>query len=344
MPRWGVDSSPVQTRQFQRTTLVSRLLRPVLRSIVLPLSAKPNRPAYAEQFDDASRNAEIAIEGLLRLANRHALKSWVLVRGVQDWATSYFGAQRAARDRRRYLVYTDLDHAIPFRPEQDTLYAYMVTQIAWIANDIADMLTRKELAEVVGCFVQLNHIGREAFLRFPTTMPRYTDHQRLSLRVVQRLDQPVNCCPSLHIAYAVLLDNIARVMGERLADRSEALESIRTSTLGMFNSVLYTKQHALVDVAFGILAAREVFEAHFETSFDDLTGSFDTLGDDHPIPYDTIRAMYGEACALRERAPDLADALGRWLAERGFEQVAPDAPTESVYFDLGERRLVWTGG
>jgi len=336
----SVSSGTVSTRVFQRSTAFSRALRWSLRRTVLPLTAAEHRTAYAEQFDDASRNLEIAIEGLGKLINRHTMKTLTVSRGVWHWGSTYFGAQRRVKKRDRYLVYTDLDHRVPFLPDQDILYAYMVSQVAFLANELAALLTRSELADIARAFMEANRIGAEAFERYPTVMPRLVDHDRLSLRVVQYLDAPVNCCPSLHIAYALLLDNVARSLGDRLADRADVLESVRTSTVGMFNSVLYTKQHSLLDVAFGILCAREVFEARFGGGFDDLTTVFPDLAAEHPIPYDTIVQILYEATVLRRSADSLADALGRYLDTRGFVTVGPGEELGSCYFDTSARRLV----
>jgi len=330
----------VKTRLFQRSTAFSRALRWSLRRTILPLTSAERRAAYAEQFDDSSRNLEIVIEGLGQLINRHTLKTATLSRGVVHWWSTYFSAQRGVKKRDRFLVYTERDHAVPFVPDQDILYAYMVTQVAFLANEMAEVLTRPELADIAQAFMELNRTGAEAFDRYPTVMPRFVDHDRLSLRVVQYLDAPVNCCPSLHIAYALLLDNLARTLGERLADKADVLESVRTSTVGMFNSVLYTKQHALLDVAFGILCAREVFEAHYDGEFDDLTSVFPELAREHAIPYDAIVQMLDEATALRRTTDSLADALGRYLAIHGFVKVGPDEDIADRYFDMKKRRVV----
>ena len=335
-----MSSGAVKTRLFERSSAFSRMLRWSLRRTVLPLTSAEHRDAYAEQFDDSSRNLEIVVEGLGQLINRHTLKTATLSRGVFHWWSAYFGAQRGTKKRDRYLVYTDLDHAVPFVPDQDILYAYMVTQIAFLANELAEVLSRAELAGIARAFMDLNRIGAETFERYPTVMPRFVDHDRLSLRIVQYLDAPVNCCPSLHIAYALLLDNLARSLGERLADKVDVLESVRTSTVGMFNSVLYTKQHALVDVAFGILCAREVFEARFARGFDDLTSVFPDLAREHPIPYDAIVGMLDEATRLRRSNDSLADALGRYLDVHGFVTVGPNDEIADVYFDMGKRQIV----
>jgi len=157
---------------------------------------------------------------------------------------------------------------------------------------------------------------------------------------VQRLDKPLNCCPSLHIAYALLLDNLAPTLRDRAEYEVEALDSVRTVTLGMFNSVLYTKQHSLLDVAFGILCAKIVFERRYDTDFDDLTDAFDAMGGEHPIPYDELTAIYREAQSMHRSGEPLADTLGRYLQRHGYRTVTPDQELRIAYFDTRAREIV----
>ncbi len=335
-----MSAKGVDTPVFRDSSTLSRWLRRGLRTFVLPTFGSEHRDAYDEQFDDASRNVEVAVEGALNLVNRHFLKSLPILGGVGNWLTSYFGAQGGARDRDRYLVYTQHDERIPFRPDQDVLYAYMVCQIAYLANELADVLDRSEMKAFAGGFVELNRVGAECFHAHPSVMPRFLGHDRLALRVVQRLDQPLNCCPSLHIAYALLLDNLARTLRDRAEDKREALDSVRTVTLAMFNSVLYTKQHSLLDVAFGILCAQIVFEARYEGAFDDLTHAFAAMRGEHPIPYDEIIAILREARGMHRAGAPLADTLGRYLGEHGYRTVPPDEELGLAYLDTRTREIV----
>ncbi len=335
-----MSAKGVDTKIFRRSTAFSRLLRRGLRTFALPAFGREHRDAYAEQFEDASRNVEVAVEGTLQLVNRHFLKAMPILGGVGNWLTTYFGAQENAEDRDRYLVYTEHDHRIPFRPDQDVLYAYMVCQIAYLANELAEVLSRKEMKAFAGGFTALNEVGAEAFRAHPSVMPRFLGHDRLALRVVQRLDRPLNCCPSLHIAYALLLDNLARTLGDRTDALREALDSVRSVTLGMFNSVLYTKQHSLLDVAFGILCARIVFEERYEGVFDDLTRALPAMAADHPIPYDEIVTIYRSAWAMRGETEPLAETLGRYLQQHGYRTVPPDEDVAGAYFDTRARAIV----
>ncbi len=325
---------------FEDPSAFSLALRRVLRLTVLPLFGTAHRADYEAQFDEASRNAEIAVEGLGRLVNRHTLLVAPVVGALAHWTRHYHFTQRRVADQPRYLVYTDLDVGIPFRPEADTLYAYMVTQVAHLATEMAEVLPRRELRAAIRAFPEMNAVASEAFRRLPTVMPRFTDHARLSLRVVQALDRPLNCCPSLHIAYSLMIDDLAQTAFGGRDDKAEILETVQRVTVGMVDSVLYTKQHAILDVAFGMLCARIVHDRLFGRPFGDPLAVLDFAPPDDAIPRDAIAALYEEASWWHARAGDLAGALGGFLRHHGFPRVGPEDELADCHVDTETGALV----
>lgn len=330
----------VDTEEYRRSTAFSRWLRERLRGFILPRAEPALERAWAAQFDEASRNVEIAAEGLGRLLRRHPVHSKQVLRAVGDWLVRYFWAQHDLAQGTAYLVYTEEDRAVPFVPEADTLYTYMIAQIAYVANGLAEVTSAREMHHISTGFVAMNDAGVTAFRRHPTLMPRFLDHDRLSLRVIQAVDRPLNCCPSLHIAYSLFLDGVAERFLRPHRRLAPVFDSIRYSTVGMFNSVLYTKQHSLLDVAFGMVCARQVFERWFGQSFADFTDRFGELARIHPIPYDVIDRMYREAWDLVRAEGSLAAALGRYLSDHGFARLPAGEPVDGRYFDTRLRTLL----
>jgi hypothetical protein len=263
-----------------------------------------------------------------------------VVLAVGNWLVRYFDAQKLAAKRPRYYVYTQFDSRIPFRPEEDILYTYMIAQIAYIANELAGIVSARQMMHIAGGFIELNKVGVEAFRKYPTLMPRFLNHKRLSLKVIQQLDRPLNCCPSLHIAYSLFLDGIAELIIKPHRNRRDAFDSVRFSTIGMFNSVLYTKQHSILDVAFGMLCAKMVFEERFDRPFNDFLSVFPSLKRRHPIPYDEITRIYQEALTIQKRGGRLAEVLGTYLRTHGYPKIAPDEEVGTGYFDTSTKRLV----
>ena len=329
--------SKVDTEEFNNRSLFSKLIGYAGEKTILPQFPEPLR-SDTKQFNEAKRNLEIAVEGLARLTVRHPVKTASVMYLLKDWATKYFTEQK--KPIPRYLVFTDKDKDIDFRPEEDTWYIYMLAQITTVTNEVADHTTLKEFMTMVRAFKDVNGIGTEAFIRCPSVMPRYTDHKRQGLYVVQKLDQPYNCCPSLHIAYSLSLDNIAM----KHAKDEEVKHDLRKSTKRMFNSVLYVRQHAILDVAFGMMCARMVYEKHYGEDFNDFRREFGNLQKDNPtIPYDEIEKIYEEITDIRATIIDrfdLAIILDRYIDRHGYK--LSDSVVTGSYFDTGTKRITET--
>ncbi|MBI5398571.1 hypothetical protein HZB03_03850 [Candidatus Woesearchaeota archaeon] len=322
--------------EFQNPSAFSKALREILRRIIIPLSDEENREAYNQQWDVASRNIELTVEGLAKLLARHPIFGAYAVGGVVNWLHDYFSAQQESVLKQRHLVYTEYDKKIPFRPEEDIMYVYMIAQIASIINKTCSRLSRQEFKHLVETFQEANDIAVDVFKQYPTTMPRFTDHKRLSLKVVQKLDKPINCCPSLHIGYSMLLDNVARIM--ILPQNPGVFEALRYSTLRMFNSVLYTGQHSIIDVAFGMVLARKVFESAYNTNYHDLTDAFGAMHQQQPsIDYKEIQRIYEYGAAA---SGSLTDIVGEYLAANGYAKVNPDEDINGCYFDTQRKEIV----
>jgi hypothetical protein len=331
----------VNIPQFKNPSTFSKALRHTLRATILPFCDKENRPEYNRQFDSASRNLELTVEGLLKLFARHPIKGTYVVTGVFDWLGDYFSAQKETAAMDRYLVYTQKDMRIPFRPEEDIMYVYMIAQIANIIKEAASILPKKDLRHLVETFQDANDMAVEVFKKHPTTMPRFKDHQRISLKFIQSLDAPVNCCPSLHIGYSMLLDNVAR---EIIAPKKpETAASIRYATQRMVNSVLYTAQHTLIDVAFGMLCAKRVFEKRYNKRYDDLMYTFPKLQEKHPkIDYEEIRKVYEEGATALTHRQSLADVIGEYLTANKYPLLGAQEDVNKCYFDTKRKELIRT--
>jgi len=153
----------------------------------------------------------------------------------------------------------------------------------------------EEVQEIVDCFKHANKIAADVFKKVPTFMPRPIKHNDKALKFVQYWDDPVNCCPSLHITYSVLAYNIGKTIltPNEFHDYDESIGA-------MFSSVLYTKQHAIVDVVYGMVCANQAFKKQFpEQEFDDLTSKFDSLQNRFKeVPFEHIRDSYHSEISL----------------------------------------------
>lgn len=253
-------------------------------------------------------------------------KGRILLSIVLEWKKRYLDIQDGVRQKQEfYYVHTPLDDKIPFVPEECRDYNMIIVQLAKIANRIAKHADLEYVQRVFDCFVYNTDISKEVFQGCPTLMPRHIEHDDLNLKIVQRYDQPVNCCPSLHIAFSLLGYNVGKpYLGE------EELAEVQETVGNMANSVLYTKQHALVDISFGILAARMAFERCFPgQEFEDFTGRYTLMKERYPeIAYDEILRLYRRCIELKEEGMKLVDIVRTCLNENGYRKVKAEEVVE----------------
>jgi hypothetical protein len=281
------------------------------------------------QFTEASRNVEIAAKGLINIATSHPIKVLPILGTIGNYLTTYFGAQKKGQGEKQWLIYTSEDDQIPFKPEWDTFYSYMVSQITTLTYEVVDMSKFKDVRKISALFRDLNHLGERMFNSMPTRMVRITDHERLSLHAVQALDAPLNCCPSLHIGYSVTIDNLCEHVLDLPNKKPDVWKNVRAASTGMFNSVLYTKQHSMIDVAFGILAAKIVLRKHYPHI------PFNNFGEHLPpatdIPYKRIgelyygaNEIYGEELTKKSDLDPLVRTAKRVFAQEKYPLVNAD--------------------
>jgi hypothetical protein len=217
------------------------------------------------------------------------------ISAISDWQEKYYGAQAEAINNERFLVYTKEDEKIPFRPEYDIAYISLFNNLLKFASK----LDKEPFEKSTQGILEMNKTASEVYAKYQSEMPRFTDHNRLALKLVQRFDKPYNCCPSLHVAYSVFLDE---VMDENISKET-------------IDSVLYVKQHALVDVAFGIICAQLAYQKIYEDDFKNPTAILDQI--DQKNARNAIMDYYD----FSYNSQNLVDMVGKCFEEFNFEKV-----------------------
>ena len=148
---------------------------------------------------------------------------------------------------------TALDAAIPVRAEWVVIY--FLTFVFWLASAVlllsespayARRMERGYLIAMLICGV--------VFLTYPTTMtrpvPPDTGLFNILLRLLYEMDDPVNLCPSLHVLITYFC--LRAAMGSRTVPKWYLPFSAVFLVLVCL-SVLFVKQHVLIDIPSGIL-------------------------------------------------------------------------------------------
>ena len=330
----------VETSAFKEETIFGTFTRMALKLLILPRTDPKLRNDYESQFTESSRNVEVTLSKLLALVLQKPQFAWQTLVTTYDWLTNYHVTQSKTEAGEHYIIYTQHDHKIPFQPDEDIMYSYMVTQAAYFAEILSKLVTPIEFKKIAEYFFEANRLGTNVYTKFQTVMPRFTKHNRLSMAAVQYLDKPLNCCPSLHITYSLLIDNIASKYVLERGEKND-FEDLRYSTLRMFNSVLYTKQHALSDVAYGMLCAKKAYNKYFAEAFDDLSDQFPKMQQTHKdIDYGEIIRIYKEARLKDSQGMGFTENIQTYLVAGGFPVMRMNDRVNHVYFDTEKKVLI----
>ena len=148
---------------------------------------------------------------------------------------------------------TALDAAIPVRAEWVVIY--FLTFVFWLASAVlllsesAAYARRMEQGYLIAML-----ISGIAFLTWPTTMarpvPPDTGLFNILLGLLYQMDDPVNLCPSLHVLITYFC--LRAAMGSRTIPKWYLPFSAVFLVLVCL-SVLFVKQHVLVDIPSAIL-------------------------------------------------------------------------------------------
>jgi len=157
------------------------------------------------------------------------------------------------------MLYTDLDHDIPF------IKAYVIPYMMWMPFLYFTLVyfyfkDRKLYFTALIAYTVSVLICYGIYIVFQTTVPRpvIADTDVLSMLVlfIYQNDAPFNCFPSIHCLSSYLLYTAAR--------KSKAIGQWETASIGaialiIIISTLFVKQHVVLDVFAGIILAHLIY-------------------------------------------------------------------------------------
>jgi membrane-associated phospholipid phosphatase len=191
----------------------------------------------------------IALPGLLTFLVWRSLLASLLV----SLAPMYFVIAILTRDRPTFAPEIALDRAIGVQPAwmlvYGSLYMFVVVLPLLVVREPG--LIRRAMQSYL--FVMM--VSYAGFLLYPTAAPRVGDavpgagFAAWTLRLMYSVDAPYNCFPSLHVAYA-FVSALACYRVHRGVGTAAAAWAV---LIGI--STVYTKQHYVVDVIGGAVAA-----------------------------------------------------------------------------------------
>ncbi|GEM_PF-4681426 len=267
-----------------------------------------------------------------------SIKNTALFAGsVMEYWWRYFSNRRFSVEQEFYVVYSDLDHGIPFQTDSALNYWLINFKILPATIKLGDVLPDERFNDIRLAYLALVRQGIAAFRKVPTIMPHFGGYAGPPILAGSLLKQ-INCSPSLHTAAPFLLYN----MGAEYLPEDEP--ELRRHIGDIVSTVIKTKKHAMIDVAFGMFLCQTIIEDKLGLEFRTLetffTGAQKTRDS---IPYEQIYRMYREINELAKTGPGGGADLP-WLMEEYFQEIGlPRIRRErsNCLYDLKQKALVY---
>ncbi len=158
----------------------------------------------------------------------------------------------------RLLPMTAIDQWVPLLPVTFWIYAsvYFLIPVVYFLHDSSENLNKFFYS-----FFSVQLFSCTVFLLWPTAYPRELFPLPEGLdpltagiaNLIRGLDEPLNCCPSLHVSSIVLMSLI------HLDHDRKRFPALFGWAMAITVSTLTTKQHYLVDVISGLIIAGTAF-------------------------------------------------------------------------------------
>ena len=269
----------------------------------------------------------------------HTMKNTaLLIESVMEYWSHYFSNRRFPKNQEFYVVYTDLDHSIPFQPDSALDYWLINFKVIPTSVKLGRSLSGGCFDDIRRAYVDIAREGVATFRKVPTIMPHFTEHNGRALRIAQTLLKPINCSPSLHTAAPFLVYNL----GAKYFPEKE--HELRRHVGEVVSTAIKTKLHAMIDVAFGLFLSKRTVEGKLGLEFCDLESFFiqEQKGKDK-IPYEHVYRMYHEINELeRKRAGvgvSLPEVMGSYFQKMGLPRVKREQ--SNCLYDLEKKALFY---
>jgi len=263
----------------------------------------------------------------------------LLGESVVEYWLHYFSNRRFPKNQEFYVVYTNMDHSIPFQP--DSALDYWLINLKFIPTSIelGDATSGESFNDIRHAYVDIAKEGGAAFRQVPTIMPHFTEHSGHALHVAQTLIKPINCSPSLHTAAPFFAYNL----GAKYFPEKEP--ELRQHIGDVVSIVIKTKLHAMIDIAFGMFLSKKTIKDKLGLDFYDLESFFtQEQKSKDKIPYEHMYRMYHEINELEKTMEGEESKLPK-IMERYFQEIGlPRVRREqsNCLYDLEQKVLVYS--
>jgi membrane-associated phospholipid phosphatase len=244
---------------------------------------------------------------------------------------AYLAVNGVASRLRGTSLLTPYDRNLPALPRSLWLYLSFFPYCFLAMLSVGDL---RRTGRLMACVALEALVSYRSFLKFPSAYPRPVirvgDRRlRAAWRALHRVDPPANTFPSVHVGHSYLL---ALALSHHLPPRRSDALLLWASLISA--STLTTKQHYLVDLAGGVVAAEAIVTHVFEP-WEEGRLDWRTVREELARLFDRLDAMAlaPERAVLRvaDRHPRLRRFLGT---------VAQHASLTDLYASLDGRHAL----
>ena len=235
------------------------------------------------------------------------------------------------------MVYTNIDHSIPFQAHSSSEYWLVNLRLVPTAVRLGNPSAGTEFSAIRTALVEMAREGCAAFVDVPTMMPHFDGKAGAAASAKRTFLKPINCCPSLHTAAPLFAYNAG---SNHFPEKRELL---RRRVADVVSTVIRAKFHAIIDVSFGIFLAQKATE-RIGLDFDDLESYFTRCQKARDqVPYEEVFRVYREIRDLSKvrdcQKSGTSELMRRYFQEVGLPRVVRQQ--SNCYFDLESKALVY---
>lgn len=267
----------------------------------------------------------------------YATSTALMGKSVVEYWFHYFSSRSFPKDQEFYVVYTNLDQDIPFQPDGAIDYWLINSRLIPVSLKLGVETSGELFRNIRHAYVSNVKEACAAFREVPTIMPHFTGHRVRALRTAQTLLKPINCSPSLHTTTPFFVYNL----GAKYIPEKEP--EMRRHVGDIISTIIKTKLHAIIDIAFGLFLAKRTIQDKLGLEFNDLEYFLTReQKEKDKIPYEQIYRIYREINALEEASAvknnRLPDIMKRYFQELGLPQVKREQ--SACIYDLENKVLL----
>lgn len=275
----------------------------------------------------------------VRKTTSYTKNTALLGESVVEYWWHYFSNRRFPKNQEFYVVYTNVDHSIPFQPNSALDYWLINFKLTPTFIKLGDATSGESFNDIRHAYVDIAKEGRSCFREVPTIMPHFTEHSGHALHVAQTLLKPINCSPSLHTAAPFFAYNL----GAKYFPEKEP--ELRQNIGDVVSTVIKTKLHAMIDIAFGMFLSKKTIKDKLGLDFYDLESFFiQEQKSKDKIPYEHMYRMYHEINELEKTKEGEEGKLPK-IMERYFQEIGlPRVKREqsNCLYDLEQKVLIYS--